>query len=349
MCHYRPTVESVEAAAQTLDGIVNKTPLVKSDRLSELYDAEVYLKREDLQVVRSFKIRGAFNKIAQLSSLEKSSGVVCASAGNHSQGVAYACARLAVKGTIFMPWTTPSQKVNQTKKYGGDLIEVILVGETFDDAQSAARNFQDLNHSVLIHPFDDQQVIEGQATVGLEILKDSSRPFDFLLLPLGGGGLAAGISSYFREKSSSTQLFAAEPEGAAAMKQSISAGQNISLNHINTFSDGAAVKRVGDLGFAICRETLTGVIAVPEGRICTEILKLYNDDAIVAEPAGALSIAALDSLKAEIRGKRVVCILSGGNNDIARIEDIKARSLQYEGYNVCCGQQYQLNAKKLAN
>ncbi len=337
MSDYSPNIADIETAAQNLDGIAVRTPLLKSVRLSELYEAKVFIKREDLQVVRSFKIRGAYNKMVELSNRDKGHGVVCASAGNHSQGVAFACANLGIKGTIFMPTTTPVQKIYQTRKYGGSTIDIVLSGDNFDAALFAAQLYQKKHRSILVHPFDDPKVIEGQATVAKEIFEDASDPIDYLLFPLGGGGLAAGVSSYFQQLSKRTRLIGVEPAGAAAMKQSIAAGINTTLTDIDTFSDGAAVKRVGDRGFNICQKTLDRIITVPEGRTCSEILKLYNDDAIIAEPAGALSIAALEEIKNDIRGKHVVCILSGGNNDIGRIEEIKARSRLFEGRDVLSG------------
>jgi threonine dehydratase len=334
MSHYNPDVADIETAAKNLECVAIRTPLVRNARLSDLYHAQVFIKREDLQVVRSFKIRGAYNKMVGLSDSERMRGVVCASAGNHSQGVAFACAKLAIDGTIFMPATTPPQKIFQTQKYGRGYVNIVLSGNNFDEALCAAVVHEKKHQSILVHPFDDPKVIEGQATVAKEIFEDSKTPVDYLLFPLGGGGLAAGVSSYFKQLSKETQLIGVEPAGAAAMKQSLAAGINITLTDIDTFSDGAAVKRVGDRGFHICQQTLDRIIAVPEGKICSEILKLYNDDAIIAEPAGALSIAALDELKDEIRGKHVVCVLSGGNNDIGRIEEIKTRSWLFEGRDI---------------
>lgn len=337
MTHYSPNLVDIKAAAKNLETVAIRTPLLENARLSDLYDAQVSIKREDLQVVRSFKIRGAYNKMVGLSERERKKGVVCASAGNHSQGVAFACAKLAIDGTIFMPATTPSQKICQTQKYGGRFVNIILSGNNFDEALYAAVLHEKKHQSIPVHPFDDPKIIEGQATVAMEIFEDSEKPIDYLLFPLGGGGLAAGVSSYFKLLSKETRLIAVEPAGAAAMKKSLEAGINTTLTDIDTFSDGAAVKRVGDRGFHICRQTLDRIITVPEGRTCSEILKLYNDDAIIAEPAGALSIAALDELKDEIRGKHVVCILSGGNNDIGRIEEIRTRSFMFEGRDILSG------------
>ncbi len=329
--HIAPDVRDVVEAGTALKDVVLKTPLMKNINLSEAFHAQILLKREDLQVVRSYKIRGAFNKIVNLTNDQRANGVVCASAGNHGQGVAYACHKLGIHGTIYMPTTTPGQKVNQVRKYGKENIEIVLIGDTFDDAYREAQLFCENSSTAFIHPFNDKEVIAGQGTVGLEILADAPAPIDYLILPIGGGGLASGISTYFKTLSPKTRIIGVEPEGAAAMKASFEAGELVTLDHIDKFVDGAAVKRVGDLTFKICRENLEEIIAVPEGKICTTILQLYNDDAIVVEPAGALSIAALDQLKDKIKGKHVVCIVSGGNNDITRTEEIKERSLLFEG------------------
>ena len=324
-------LKNVIAASNLLQGVVEKTPMLKNLNLSEQYGAEILLKREDLQVVRSYKIRGAYNKIASLSKSERANGVVCASAGNHAQGVAYACRLLSIKGVIFMPTPTPNQKVKQVRSFGKDQVEIVLVGDTFDEAALEAKQYCEASNATFIHPFDDIQVIEGQATVGLEILADAAGPIDYLVLPVGGGGLASGVGSYFKELSPQTRIIGVEPEGAPSMKRSIEENQLVTLNRIDKFVDGAAVQRVGEITFEICREKLDKVLTVPEGEICTNMLRLYNEDAMVVEPAGALSITALSQLKDEIKGKRVVCVVSGGNNDITRTEEIKERSLLFEG------------------
>lgn len=323
--------EDVKLAATRLQQVVNHTPLLRSINLSEKYRANIYLKREDLQVVRSYKLRGAYNKISSLTPAQLKNGIVCASAGNHAQGVAYSCHKLGIKGHIFMPVTTPQQKLKQVQLFGKEHVEIVLTGDTFDDSYLQALNFSNQNNTVFIHPFDDLQVIAGQGTVGLEILDSISEPVDLLLLPVGGGGLAAGVSSYFREESPHTIIIGVEPEGAPAMKNSMEAGRKIVLDHIDKFVDGAAVKSVGELTLQICQENLDEVITVPEGKVCSTILQLYNEEAMVVEPAGALSIAALDFLQDQIVGKTVVCVVSGGNNDITRTEEIKERSLLYEG------------------
>ena len=324
-------VEAIRAAAERLKNVVVHTPLIRSMNLSEKYGANIFLKREDLQVVRSYKLRGAYNKIKTLSPEQIQNGIVCASAGNHAQGVAYSCHQLGIKGWIFMPSTTSNQKIKQVQLFGKEHVEVVLIGDTFDDSYHEAILFSEQNKTAFIHPFDDRQVIEGQGTVGLEILEDMKEPVDLLLLPVGGGGLAAGVSSYFKQVSPATRIVGLEPQGAASMKASLQAGKRVSLEHIDKFVDGAAVKLVGELTFRICRQGLDEVIAVPEGKVCTTILSLYNEEAMVVEPAGALSIASLDFFKEEIKGKNVVCVVSGGNNDITRTEEIKERSLLYEG------------------
>ncbi len=326
-------VEDILNAAQRLRGIITPTPLMYNLNLSEQYGADIWLKREDLQVVRSYKIRGAYNKMSTLSAEQLTHGVVCASAGNHAQGVAYACRKLQTKGTIFMPIPTPKQKVKQVAMFGKEMIDIRLVGDTFDDASQEAKRFCEEQGAEFIPPFDDPKVIEGQGTVGLEIHREATGPIDYLFMPIGGGGLSAGVGSYFRQVSPQTTLVGAEPEGAPAMKTSLERGENVTLDKIDKFVDGAAVRRVGDLPLSIAREVFKAghVMTVPEGKICDTILRLYNENAIVVEPAGALSIAALESFKEQIRGKTVVCVVSGGNNDITRMEEIKERALLYRG------------------
>lgn len=328
---YFPQLKNITKAKINLNEVVLHTPLQKNLNLSEEFGAEVFLKREDLQVVRSYKLRGAYNKIAHLSAEELKNGVICASAGNHAQGVAYSCQKLGIKGKIYMPTTTPQQKIKQVKMFGKSNIEVILSGDTFDDAQQTALAESKLNGMAFIHPFDDEQIIEGQATVGLEILQDSKDQIDFVFIPVGGGGLAAGVGACFKQLSPHTKVIGVEPLGAASMQQSIKNNQVTELKNIDKFVDGAAVQKAGEITFEVCKQVLDDIILVPEGRICTKILDLYNQDAIVLEPAGALSIAALDFCRDQIKGKNVVCIVSGSNNDITRTEEIKERSLLYEG------------------
>ncbi len=310
---------------------MHRTPLTYIHTLSKKYEANIYLKREDLQVVRSYKLRGAYNMMVTLTKEQLQKGVVCASAGNHAQGFAWSCKKLGVKGVVFMPIITPRQKVNQTKMFGEDNIEIILIGDTFDDCAIAARKYTDENNMTFIPPFEDLKIIEGQGTVAVEILEDIDQPIDYLFVPVGGGGLAAGTGTYFKTYSPKTKIIGLEPEGAPSMVAAFNAGHPVTLDSIERFVDGAAVKRVGDLTYSICREVLDEMTTVPEGRICSTILQLYNENAIVVEPAGALSIAALDDYAEAIKGKTVVCIVSGSNNDIDRMQEIKERSLQYEG------------------
>ncbi len=323
--------EKIEQAKINLTEVVLKTPLQLNTNLSEKYQATVYLKREDLQKVRSYKIRGAYNKISHLDAAQKTKGIVCASAGNHAQGVAYSCQLLQIQGKIYMPKTTPKQKIKQVQLFGKSFVEIILTGDTFDDAFHAAKQFSNENQLEFIHPFDDVEVIAGQGTVGLEILSEKVSKIDFLLLPIGGGGLAAGVSTVFKKLSPKTKIIGIEPEGAPAMQQAIYLEQPVLLDKIDRFVDGAAVKKVGKQTYEVCKDTLDKIILVPEGKVCTTILQLYNEEAMVVEPAGALSIAALDFIADEVKGKKVVCIVSGSNNDIERTEEIKERSLMYEG------------------
>lgn len=321
---------SIKAAAERLRSVVTRTPLTYNVNLSRRYNCDVYLKREDMQVVRSYKLRGAYNLMSSLDEKRLANGVTCASAGNHAQGFAWSCRRLNVKGVVFMPIITPKQKVNQVKMFGGDNIEIRLVGDTFDDCSIEAQAFTSANNMTFIPPFDDPKIIEGQGTVGLEILEEQPE-VDYLFVPVGGGGLASGVGVYFRTYSPQTKIIGLEPEGAPSMLKALENGGPVTLPEIDRFIDGAAVKRVGTLTYEICKDVLDKMSLVPEGRVCSTILRLYNEDAIVVEPAGALSIAALDDFAEEIKGKKVVCVVSGSNNDIDRMQEIKERSLLYEG------------------
>ncbi|TXG38483.1 threonine ammonia-lyase IlvA [Seonamhaeicola maritimus] len=326
---YFPDINDVKVAADTIKKVSAVTPLSPSLRYSNQFQADIFFKREDLQQVRSYKIRGAYNKISSLSTEDSKNGVVCASAGNHAQGVALSCKLLEIKGTIYMPMPTPNQKVEQVKMFGGDFINIKLEGDTFDDAHLSALIDCKETGKTFIHPFDDKKVIEGQATVGLEIIQQAGSPIDYIFIPVGGGGLAAGLSSVFKALSPDTKIIGVEPQGAPSMSVSIEKNENTELNKIEKFVDGAAVKRVGNLTFPICQENLDDIIIVPEGKICETILELYNKDAIVVEPAGALSISALDFYAEKIKGKNVVCLISGSNNDITRTPEIKERALLY--------------------
>lgn len=319
-----------EAAAARIADTVKRTQLEYNEGLSLKYNAKIYLKREDLQVVRSYKLRGAYNMISTLDQTQTSRGVVCASAGNHAQGVAYSCKKLGIQGVIFMPEITPRQKIKQTEMFGGAHIKIILVGDTFDDCMKEALAYTTMHQMVFVPPFDNIKVIEGQGTVGIEIYQDLPET-EVIVMPIGGGGLASGVGSYFKNINPQIKLIGVEPEGAPSMNQALKNGSPVTLDYIDRFVDGAAVKRVGNLNFKYCSDLLDQMLLIPEGKICTTILKLYNEDAIVVEPAGALAVAALDQLKDTIAGKTVVCIVSGGNNDIERMQEIKEKSLLFEG------------------
>ncbi|WP_421764285.1 threonine ammonia-lyase [Ekhidna sp.] len=325
------SLHEVQRATGYLKEVASLTPLLPNLNYSEQYEATILLKREDLQSVRSYKIRGAYNKMRSLSSKELAYGVVCASAGNHAQGVALSCQRLKVNGVIFMPSTTPLQKVQQVRMFGKEYVEIRLIGDTFDQSKENALAFCEKSNTTFIHPFDDPKVIEGQGTIGLELIKQSHEPIDYLLLPVGGGGLAAGVGSVIKTLSPATKIIGVEPAGAPSMKTSLENGENIALDHIEKFVDGAAVQKVGDLTFEICKEVIDEMLIVHEGKICETMLELYNRDAIVVEPAGALTLSALDQLSDRIKGKNVVCLVSGSNNDITRMEEIKERALLYKG------------------
>jgi len=319
-----------EAASERLNGVVRNTPLEYNAGLSEKYECEIYLKREDLQVVRSYKLRGAYNMISQLTEEQMSRGVVCASAGNHAQGVAFSCKKLGTRGVIFMPEITPKQKVKQTEMFGNGNVELVLTGDTFDDCLREALAYTEAHDMTFIPPFDHYRIIEGQGTVGVEIMNDLPN-VEAVIMPIGGGGLAAGTGSYLKQQNPNILLIGVEPEGAPSMVSALENKGPVTLEKIDRFVDGAAVKRVGSLNYQICSEVLDDMLLVPEGKVCTTILKLYNEDAIVVEPAGALSVAVLDLCKEQIKGKKVVCVISGGNNDIERMQEIKEKSLLYEG------------------
>ena len=328
---YFPRTEDIDHAADVLAEILEPTPFQKNNNLSDIYDAKVYLKREDLQMVRSYKIRGAYNKIRTLAPEVLKYGIVCASAGNHAQGVAFSCNKLRIMGSIFMPTTTPKQKIEQVRMFGKEYIDIVLTGDTFDAANDAAIKFAKKSGRTFIPPFDDPKVIEGQGTIGKEILSQCNEKLDYIFVPIGGGGLASGLGSYIKAMSPETKIIGVEPAGAPCMKTAIEKGEVVDLEHIDKFVDGAAVKKAGALTYEICKEVLDDIIIVPEGAVCTTIIHMYNKSAIVVEPAGALSVAALKFYKDKIKGKRVACIVSGSNNDITRMEEIREKSLLYEG------------------
>ena len=328
---YFPAVEDIQKASGVLEEILEPTPLQKNPNLSDVYEANVCLKREDLQMVRSYKIRGAYNKIRSLAPEVLKYGIVCASAGNHAQGVAFSCNKLQIMGSIYMPVTTPRQKIEQVRMFGKEYIDIVLVGDTFDAANAAAIEYAKKSGKTFIPPFDDEKIIEGQGTIGYEILSQAKKTPDYVFVPIGGGGLASGVGAYIKTLSPETKIIGVEPAGAPCMKVAIEKGEVVELEEINKFIDGAAVKKAGKLTYEICKEVLDDIITVPEGAVCTSIINLYNKSAIVVEPAGALSIAALKFYKDKIKGKNVVCIVSGSNNDITRMEEIREKSLIYEG------------------
>lgn len=326
-----PSLQGVLEAADRLEGLTRLTPLEKNKRLSALTGASVFLKREDLQLVRSFKIRGAYNKIASLTANEKNTGIVCASAGNHAQGFAFSCQELEINGEVFMPATTPQQKISQVRMFGGDFVNIVLIGDTYDACQKVALESAKNSGKIFIHPFDDPLVIEGQATLALEMIEQYSEVLDVLLVPIGGGGLVSGVITVFKERSPQTKIIGVEPEGAPSMQKALASGKRIALKEMDGFVDGAAVRQVGKLPFEICKSHLDELLTVPEGKICQTILDLYNKEGIVAEPAGAIAIAALDIISDQLKNKRVGVLVCGGNNDVFRMPEIQERALLYTG------------------
>ena len=328
------TVSAIEQAYERLRGAVSHTPLQYDSFLSEKYQATVLLKREDLQKVRSFKLRGAYYAITQADPELTRRGVVCASAGNHAQGVAYTCQEQQIRAVIFMPTTTPQQKIAQVLFFGGDYVKIELVGDTFDAAAQAAKHFAKEQQMAFIAPFDDPNIIAGQGTVAVEMLADAEKKqvtIDLVVAAIGGGGLISGTAAYLKEKQPKIKVVGAEPVGAASMQAAFDHQGPVALEHIETFVDGAAVKQVGAQTYAHAKRYVDQLVAVEEGAICQTILELYSKQAIVAEPAGALSVAALDLIKEQIKGKTVVCIVSGGNNDSSRMAEIEEKSLIYQG------------------
>jgi len=328
---YFPTIENIDKASEVLSEILDPTPFQRNANLSSIYDADIFLKREDLQIVRSYKIRGAYNKIRTIDPETLKYGVVCASAGNHAQGVALSCNKLRIMGSIYMPVTTPKQKIEQVRMFGQEYIDIVLTGDTFDAANKAAIEFAQKSGRTFIPPFDDPKVMEGQGTIGKEIMAQAPEKLDYIFIPIGGGGLASGLGAYMKQMSPETKIIGVEPAGAPCMKAAIEKGELVELDEINKFVDGAAVKKAGEKTFEVCREVLDDIIVVPEGAVCTTIIHMYNKSAIVVEPAGALAVAALNFYADKIKGKKVACIVSGSNNDITRMEEIREKSLLYEG------------------
>ncbi|MBO4238508.1 threonine ammonia-lyase IlvA [Pseudonocardia sp. ICBG1034] len=324
------SARDVDDAAARLRAVIGPTPLQLNPRLSDALGGEVWVKREDLQPVRSYKIRGAYNLIAQLPEADRLAGVVCASAGNHAQGVAFACQRLGVTGRVYLPGTTPRQKRDRVARLGRDAVEVRVVGNTYDEAAAAARADAASTGATQVPAFDDPRTVAGQGTIAREILSQLADPPDVLVVPVGGGGLLAGAITYLREHAPSTRIVGVEPAGAASMAAAVAAGEPVDLGSLDPFVDGAAVRKVGAATFDVVRDAGVELLAVPEGRICVEMLALYQSDGIIAEPAGALSPAALDRLDIP-RDATTVCLLSGGNNDVSRYADIVERALVFEG------------------
>jgi threonine dehydratase len=347
------SADEIDAAAKRISGIIEPTPLQRIERLSGLSEAEVYVKREDLTAVRSYKLRGAYNLIVQLTEAERAAGVVTASAGNHAQGVAYACRAMGIRGRIYVPTTTPKQKRDRIRAHGGDFVELIAVGDTFDAAAEAAAADVTRTGATMVPPFDDPRTAAGQGTIAAEILEQLGRAPDLVIVPVGGGGCLAGIGTYLRERSPGAAILAVEPAGAASLTAALVAGGPVTLPQIDPFVDGAAVRRIGDLPYTAvagfggrvishaslplltATESPRGagsfrVMLVDEGAICTAMLELYQNEGIIAEPAGALAVAALADIGVE-PGSTVVCLLSGGNNDVSRYGEVIERSLVHQG------------------
>lgn len=322
----------IDGAAKRIAPVVTPTPLQFSDRLSSITGAEVYLKREDQQVVRSYKLRGAYNLLVQLSDAELAAGVVCSSAGNHAQGFAYACRSLGVHGRVYVPAKTPKQKRDRIRYHGGEFIELIVGGSTYDLAAEAARADVERTGATLVPPYDDLRTMAGQGTIAVEILEALDGEPDLVVVPVGGGGCIAGITSYLAERTSNTAVLGIEPAGAAAMMAALAAGEPVTLDHVDQFVDGAAVARAGALPYAALAAAgdMVSITTVDEGAVCTAMLDLYQNEGIIAEPAGALSVAGL--LEASVEpGSTVVCLISGGNNDVSRYGEVLERSLVHLG------------------
>ncbi|MGN0932015.1 threonine ammonia-lyase IlvA [Falsigemmobacter intermedius] len=330
MTAFAPAVRDAMTALRDLFEI---TPLQRNDLLSQRYGADIWIKREDLTPVRSYKLRGAFNAMRKIRSARpEMRSFVCASAGNHAQGMAYACRHFGVQGTIFMPVTTPQQKIDKTRMFGGSNVEIVLTGDYFDQTLAAAQAFCTRQGALFLSPFDDADVIEGQATVAAEIMDQLGQAPDLVIVPVGGGGLSAGLTRYFAEAAPRTGLRYVEPEGGKSLAAAVAAGEPVTLSQVDSFVDGAAVARLGDLTFkALAAAEPAHVLAAPENRICGTMLEMLNVEGIVLEPAGALAIDALKDLRDEIRGRTVVCVASGGNFDFERLPEVKERSMRFEG------------------
>ena len=325
------TAKDIEVAAGVLAKVATKTPLQKSDRLSAEVGRPVYLKREDLQICRSFKVRGAYVRMAAMDEDERAAGVVCASAGNHAQGVAYACAHLGIHGTIFLPASTPRQKRKRIATIGGKWVEPVIVGGDFDEANRVAAEAAKDGGKVYVHPYDDPYTIAGQGSIAVDLDSQLPDDTDMILIPVGGGGLIAGMATWLKAHRPGIRIVGVESEGAASMKAAVQAGNPVSLEHVDSFVDGTAVGRAGDLTYQIVRDLVDDLVVVPEGAVCTEMLDLYHSEGVIAEPAGALASAAARNFLPQIPNGSVVCLVSGGNNDLSRYAEVTERSGRYEG------------------
>ena len=332
MFKYYPSTKLILNATSLIRSLFPSTPLTLNHELTQKYNSNIYLKREDLTPVRSYKIRGAFNKMKSLTNEEQNNGIVTCSAGNHAQGVAFSCQKLGINGDIFMPKITTKQKINKVEKFGGKYVKIFLEGNNFDESFEISKKYSIEKKKEFIHPFDDEKVIEGQATVGVEIIHEmNNNHIDYLFLPIGGGGLSAGVSTFIKEVSPLTKIIGVEPLGAASMTEAFKQNKVIALDKINTFVDGASVKKVGELNYPICKKNLDDILLIDEGHVCSKILEMYNECGYIIEPAGVLSLCALDIMRNDIKHKNVVSIISGGNSDVFRMTEIMERSLIYEG------------------
>jgi threonine dehydratase len=326
-------VQAAKATTRALRELFPRTPLQRNDFLSQRFGADIWLKREDLSPVRSYKLRGAWNAMRKVrASNPAQRHFVCASAGNHAQGMAFACRHFGVQGTIFMPVTTPQQKIDKTRTFGGEFVKIVLNGDYFDQTLAAAQVFCIKEGAHFLAPFDDDDVIEGQASVGVEILDQLGAAPDLVILPVGGGGLAAGVTQYLRDEAPETAFRFVEPQGGASLTAAVRGHEPVKLNRIDSFVDGAAVARIGDRNFAaLAWVKPEEVLLAPEDRICVTMLEMLNIEGVVLEPAGALSINVLQDMAEDIRGKTVVCVTSGGNFDFERLPEVKERAQRYSG------------------
>lgn len=325
------TAKDIEVAAGVLAKVATKTPLQKSDRLSEEVGRPVHLKREDLQICRSFKVRGAYVRMAAMDEDERAAGVVCASAGNHAQGVAYACAHLGIQGTIFLPASTPRQKRKRIATIGGKWVEPVIVAGDFDEANRVAAAAAKDGGKVYVHPYDDPYTIAGQGSIAVDLDSQLPEDTDMILIPVGGGGLIAGMATWLKAHRPGIRIVGVESQGAASMKAALEAGNPVSLDRVDSFVDGTAVGRAGDLTYQVVRDLVDDIVVVPEGAVCTEMLDLYHSEGVIAEPAGALASAAARNFLPQIPNGSVVCLVSGGNNDLSRYAEVTERSGRYEG------------------